>query len=79
MWKSAVYCLSVLDVLISFCIYYKSSEVAMCRPQFQLPNEDTEVIFLFALSNSKQIDLLMNAYFNSFIFIKINKSLSLFL
>lgn len=41
LWKSAVHCLSVIDVLISFCIYCKSSEVDMCRPEIVLPTEDS--------------------------------------
>ncbi|XP_035217076.1 DNA mismatch repair protein Msh6-like isoform X2 [Stegodyphus dumicola] len=42
MWKAAVHCLSVLDVLISLLTYYKTSAVTMCRPKFSLPSEDTK-------------------------------------
>lgn len=40
LWKDAVQCLSVLDVLLSFLQYKKSCQVATCRPEIVVPDEN---------------------------------------
>ncbi|XP_054714457.1 DNA mismatch repair protein Msh6-like [Uloborus diversus] len=42
LWKSAIHCLATIDVLLSLHQYNRSSDVSMCRPEFVLPDEDTE-------------------------------------
>ena len=36
-------CLSVLDVLLTLAQYSRCGDGALCRPEFVLPNEDSEV------------------------------------
>ncbi|GFQ91601.1 DNA mismatch repair protein Msh6, partial [Trichonephila clavata] len=42
LWKTAVHCISSLDALTSLVLYYKSSGVPMCKPEFSIPNQEVE-------------------------------------
>jgi len=47
MWKAAVDCLSVLDVLIAMSYYSRHGDVGnMCRPDFIWPNTQTQVVLV---------------------------------
>ena len=44
-WSTALQCLSVLDVLLSFAEYARGEGGETCIPEFVLPSEDAKVFY----------------------------------